>query len=314
MRQPTPSTGNPEAITRLQAGVAPAFAMLAGMQLEVFTHLAEGPRSAFNLADVLGVSIERLSRLLYALVVSGLLEAQEDRFANTPEAATFLIKGRTGYLGGVHELLSQLWHADLQTAQSIWTGKPAALHDFSAASDEEMAGMLRGMHAGAIGGRRELLRRYDFSQCRSVVDVGGGSGGLVAALCDAHPNLRGTLFELPRTAALGSVTELGATDTPAAKAVIHAGPVAQRVWQVPPRRAGAQDPQHRRDKPAKTRFVALPGVRDALYHQYQRCPAGIVQVRPGHGRVPLEASNTSRVARPATGSRTAIASQFSHRA
>ena len=36
----------------------------------------------------------------------------------------------------------------------------------------------------------------------SVVDVGGGSGGLIATLCDAHPGLRGTLFDLPRTAAL----------------------------------------------------------------------------------------------------------------
>jgi len=34
--------------------------------------------------------------------------------------------------------------------------------------------------------------------------VGGGSGGLVATLCDAHPGLRGTLFDLPRTAALAA--------------------------------------------------------------------------------------------------------------
>ena len=197
-------TTGPDTINRLQAGVAPALAMLAGMQLEIFTHLADGPRSAKDLADVLGVEPERLSRLLYALLVSGLLETGQTGFANTPEATAFLVKGRAGYLGGIHELLSQIWHADLLTAQSIRTGKPAAPHDFNAASDEDMASMLRGMHDSAAAAGREFSRRFDFSGCRSIIDIGGGSGGLAAALCDAHPGLHGTLFELPRNAVLAA--------------------------------------------------------------------------------------------------------------
>lgn len=34
--------------------------------------------------------------------------------------------------------------------------------------------------------------------------MGGGSGGLVAALCEAHPGLHGTLFDLARTCALAA--------------------------------------------------------------------------------------------------------------
>jgi len=192
----------PATIQGLQAGVASAFAMLAGMQLEVFTHLADGPRNVAALAASIGVAEERLSRLLYALVVAGLLETRDSQFANSREAAMLLVKGQPGYLGGVHELLHQLWHADLLTAQSIRSGGPAAPHDFTAASDEEMRAMLRGMHSGPIGTARELLERFDFAGCRSVIDVAGGTGGLVATLCAALPELAGTLFELPRTAAL----------------------------------------------------------------------------------------------------------------
>ena len=137
-------------------------------------------------------------------MVAGLLEKRPDGFANTPETAAFLVKGQAGYLGGVHELLSQIWHADLLTAQSIRTVKPASLHDFSAASDAEMAAMLRGMHAASFAAGRDFARRFDFSGCRSVIDIGGGSGGLVAALCDAHPSLQGTLFDLPRTVSLAA--------------------------------------------------------------------------------------------------------------
>ena len=62
---------NPTTIERLQTVVSQAFALLAAMQLEVFTSLAEGPHSAAHLARALGVAEDRISRLLYALVVSG---------------------------------------------------------------------------------------------------------------------------------------------------------------------------------------------------------------------------------------------------
>jgi hypothetical protein len=198
----TPTT--PETVQRLQAGVAPALAMLAGMKLGVFTQLADGPLNAADIADRLGVAEERLSRLLYALVVSGLLELRDNRFANTPETATFLVEGRPGYIGATHELWSQLWHADLGTAESIRSGKPAALHDFTTIEDAEMSAMLRGMHPGTIAAGRDLMQRFDFSEYRSVIDIGGGTGGLAAVLCEAHPHLQATLFDLPSTTVLAT--------------------------------------------------------------------------------------------------------------
>lgn len=208
MIEPTNTTAvepaKPDTITRLKAAADQAHAMLAGMQLEIFTHLAEGPRTSAELASELGVVEERLARLLYALVVSGLLEVQQGRFANAPEAAAFLVKGRPGYLAGNHEMVSKIWHADLRTSESIRSGRPAALHDFTDVSDEEMAIMVRGMHPDTFAVGCAMARRFDFSRCHSVIDVGGGSGGLVAALCEAYPELHGTLFDLPRTCALAA--------------------------------------------------------------------------------------------------------------
>jgi len=91
MASPAP---RPETIEKLIGAVYPSFAMLAGMQLEVFTPLKDGPLSAAHLAQALGVPPAKLSRLLYALVVAGLLTVDGDRFANTPEANEFLVRGR----------------------------------------------------------------------------------------------------------------------------------------------------------------------------------------------------------------------------
>jgi SAM-dependent methyltransferase len=192
----------PKLIDQLQSGVPAALAMLAGMKLDLFSQLSDRPREAEAIAKSLGVEPSRLSRLLFALVAAGLLERREAGFANSAEAAAYFVKGSPRYIGGMHELFSQLWRADLETADSIRTGHPAALHDFNAISDDEMSAMLRGMHPLAINSGRELAKRFDFSRCRSAVDIGGGSGGLIATLCDLNPEMSGVLFDLPGTARL----------------------------------------------------------------------------------------------------------------
>ena len=67
------------------------------------------PLTAAQVANVLGVNPEKLSRLLYALVTAKLLTVEADSFANTPEAQQFLVKGQLTYLGGRHESLSENW-------------------------------------------------------------------------------------------------------------------------------------------------------------------------------------------------------------
>src|SRR5215467_15149882 len=116
------STLRPRTIQHLASAVYPSFAMLAGMQLDVFTPLKDGPLTAVQLAEVLRVNAEKLSRLLYALVTAHLLTVEGDHFANTPEATHFMVKGKPTYLGGRHENFSETWEALLHTAETIRTG------------------------------------------------------------------------------------------------------------------------------------------------------------------------------------------------
>jgi DNA-binding transcriptional ArsR family regulator len=176
--------------------------MIAGMKLDVFSQLAGGPRETAEIAKAMGVEPSRLSRLLFALTASGLLERHEPGFGNSPEAAAYLVKGSPRYIGGMHELLEQLWRADLETAKSIRSGRPAALHDFNAMSDDELSAMLRGLQPLASITARELANRFDFSRCGRAIDICGGSGGLIATLCELHPGMNGVLYDLPRTARL----------------------------------------------------------------------------------------------------------------
>jgi ubiquinone/menaquinone biosynthesis C-methylase UbiE len=59
--------------------------------------------------------------------------------------------------------------------------------------DEAMS-TFTGMISGAVAAA------YDFSSMRSVIDVGGGEGALLTGILRAYPNLRATVFDLPRLA------------------------------------------------------------------------------------------------------------------
>jgi ubiquinone/menaquinone biosynthesis C-methylase UbiE len=46
-----------------------------------------------------------------------------------------------------------------------------------------------------------ILAAYDFTPLRTVVDVGGGNGALLVSLLQAHPQMRGVLFDQSHVAA-----------------------------------------------------------------------------------------------------------------
>ena len=204
----------PTTIQHLATAIYPSFAMLAGMQLDVFTPLKDGPRTAAQLADALRVNAEKLSRLLYALVTANFLTVEGDRFANTPEAQQFLVKGQPTYLGGRHENFSEAWENLLHTAETIRTGVPQCKKDFATTSPEDQMHFFRGLHPGTVANGRELAARYDFSPYTTLADVGGGSGSMALALTEAYPHLHATVIDLPTVTPITQrfLAEVSATD------------------------------------------------------------------------------------------------------
>lgn len=204
---------NSEVIDWITNGAIPAFAMLAGIQLDLFTHLAPGPMTGEEVAKSMGVSQVKLHPLLYALVSTQLLRVEEGRFANTPEADYYLAQGRPGYRAS---RLARGWEAILQTAETIRTGVPQAKIDYVDASPAYLERFYRGGHANIIAAGRDLARRYDFSVYRRLLDVGGGSGGMAITLAELCPEIQATVIELPSV-------------TPITEVIVKESEVAHRV-------------------------------------------------------------------------------------
>ena len=70
-------TSQENPILGILQSVYPPLAMIAGMQLDLFTPLKDAPMTAGQIADVLGLSPAKLKPLLYALVVARLPHDEE---------------------------------------------------------------------------------------------------------------------------------------------------------------------------------------------------------------------------------------------
>lgn len=212
---PLPETTlKPRTITQNYCTVLHSIAMLAGMQLDVFTPLKDGPMSAENLATVLDVQEEKLTPLLYSLVVAGLLEVENDKFANTQEAATFLVRGRPEYIGDLHGFYKRTWTSALNTAETIRTGKPQAKLDFRNASDEELLSLFRKQIHSSLSGGKEIAEKVDFSPFATILDAGGGTGGVAMAVCAKYPHVKATVADFPKVTRLAErfIAEAGLSD------------------------------------------------------------------------------------------------------
>lgn len=193
----TQDVPKPEIIMKYMGTIAPAYAMMAGMQLDIFTTLKDGALTVDEVADMLGVRADKLIILLRALVAAELLTYAEDKFENTAESAFYLVDDGQSSIGASHPFIKYLWDAMPHTAESIRQGIPQARHDWHMADiSPELAAVTHAYHLGGLSSAKELLSEIDLSAYKHIADIGGGTGSLAIGLTEALPELHVTIIDL----------------------------------------------------------------------------------------------------------------------
>jgi SAM-dependent methyltransferase len=190
-------TPRPDISFQIKNAARATAAMLAGMNLDLFTPLKDGPLRTEQLATELGVDAGKLGPLLYALVVAGLLTEQDGAFSNTPETDAFLVRGRAGYMGEAHKNWYSNLRASLQTPETVRTGVAQARYDWANMDRSELRTLCEGMAAGDVDFANWMSDRFDFSECHSLLDAGCGSGTFAIAMTQMHPHMTATVVDLP---------------------------------------------------------------------------------------------------------------------
>jgi SAM-dependent methyltransferase len=189
-----------ETINKLRFGVDAGLAMLAGMELDLFTPLKDGPMTAEQLSTAIGVGPARLPLLLYVLVAAGLLTEQNGRFSNTDETNKYLVKSEPLFMGNRHATWATRWRDNFKTAGSIRRGAPQAKLDFSNSPPEELETFLRNINANTVSSARGLVQSADFTSVKTLLDVGSGGAGMAITITKACPHILATAVDLAQVA------------------------------------------------------------------------------------------------------------------
>ncbi len=178
--------------------------------LGIADHLVAGDMEIGPLAAASGADRDSLYRVLRHLVSKGLFaEPAPGRFALN-EAARGLLEEPIRLGLDLDAFGGRMAHAWGTLLSAVRSGKPAYHEAFGRGFWEDLdahpaiaAGFdaLMGPAGHGVPDWHVLVDPADWESVRTVVDVGGGTGALLAEILRARPEVRGTLVDLPRTVA-----------------------------------------------------------------------------------------------------------------
>jgi hypothetical protein len=200
------TTAPAERMLQYLGGFWIARAIHAAAKLRLADQLADGPKTLEQLAAATDSHAPSLYRLLRALVGAEVFsEESPGAFALSPLGQT-LRSDVHGSLRTTFHTCAGDDHYDAWGAieHSVRTGQTAFEHVFKMPvwkfyeqNEENGRNFNQFMTDLTAVVDEAILKAYDFGGFEHLVDVGGGHGGLLRAVLQENPGLRGTVFDQP---------------------------------------------------------------------------------------------------------------------
>jgi SAM-dependent methyltransferase len=174
--------------------------LLTGIELKVFNALSE-PTSAEAVAKTLGTHPSNTRVFLDGLAAIDLLHKQNGQYRNSPIAQAFLVETSPTFLGRLFTFMKPD-DQFLQSLPQLVKEGPPPPPETPPFSEEALAKSVILMadieRAGYAQEAVEIvLKLPEFPSFQTMLDLGGGPGLIGMAIVDAHPTMRGIIFDLP---------------------------------------------------------------------------------------------------------------------
>jgi len=187
--------------------------LIAAIELNLFTKVAESPTEPAEIAEKIGLPANAAERLMIACATIGLLEKRGSKYVNAPDVDRYMVKGRPPYFGdflvyqtrmeydGWKDLATKL--RPPQKTYEAMQNDPEAARTFT----------LTGYETSKSPGYK-LAREFDFSSYSLWLDLGGGSGAYSIAACLRYPHLRAIVFDHANVCAVAEefIAQAGVSD------------------------------------------------------------------------------------------------------
>lgn len=174
-------------------------------KLDIAECLSHGPKQTQDLSHLLGISAGPLRRLMRGFVTCGLVSCEgDDYFEITPLGEGLRADAPDSVRNlaiRVHDLDFPSWVGLLRSTQCGGTafesffGTP--FYEYLENNSALEAAFQADLTARAAHDAEAIVKAYDFHGFRTIVDVGGGQGVLLAEILRRYLDVAGILFDSP---------------------------------------------------------------------------------------------------------------------
>jgi SAM-dependent methyltransferase len=170
------------------------YVLYTANRLKIFTLLAKEEMTIDEISSRTNTVPRYLEGLLNACVSIGLLQRKNDRYLNSHVSDAHLVEGRPLYLGDIIEVLS-IEAGNWENLYNLVTsGSTSNLDDPRRGITPHLFTMAMN-NLGMQGEAEALANAVDLSGCKTMIDVGCGSGIYSLSICRHNPNLHAVLLD-----------------------------------------------------------------------------------------------------------------------
>lgn len=208
---------DPSKIMQIGMGFWASKTLLTAVNMELFTHLAKGPKSGHQIQEILGLHHRSLYDFLDTLVALGFLQRdgikETSTYSNAEDVDVFLDKNKPSYLGGILEMSNnRLYPFWSHLEEALKTGKPqnesksgdAPLFEAIYADEHTLREFLHAMGGVQAGNFDVFARNFDFTGFKTLCDVGGSGGNLSIHVAKNNQQIECLSFDLPPVAPIAN--------------------------------------------------------------------------------------------------------------
>lgn len=204
-------------LMRLVDGFVTAQLIYVAAKLGIAPLLADAPKSTDELAATVGVDAGLLHRVLRGLALEDVVDEREDgRFALTSLGEQLITLEATAIVRGevYYPAAGRLFEAVTNGGVPFERYHGHRFFEYFSHNPEQAALFQTSMAGRSQQEAADVVAAHDFGQYRTLVDVGGGRGVLLAAILQSALALRGILFDLDASlpAARGYLDDVGVGD------------------------------------------------------------------------------------------------------
>jgi precorrin-6B methylase 2 len=180
--------------------------LLTAVKLDIFSAIGERPKSVQDIADRIQADEPILALLLNALVAMRLLAKEGEVYGNSSTSLKHLVRQSAQYVGHLLLLHDAEWNNWGKLEETIRTGRRTVDRHVFETDPELGSNVLAVLNRIGRQSGPDFAQRLKLAGSEGLLDVGGGAGTNAIAFCQAYPEVRATVFDLPATLKLTEKT------------------------------------------------------------------------------------------------------------